>query len=1457
MSWAHCGGKGGVHWASTLSMWVLLGMAGWAWGAFPMTPGGRCDLRSGSLSGGSACLPVDSLSGAILNVPGAVTRISTDGFVVCGSQVASDSGTDIVYVVDQSGSMQASSILPRGKDTLVYSDCIFGTTPMLYFHGSRVLTVDSTQIPNALASCIAANDPYSRRASVVQGAVSYQATLSKGSYAGWVSFGDKFHASMMYDLAIPSRLSTLTNLIQLERLGGTNYKSPIGWARAMLQGAHQTANSAVKMPASPNRKKAIIMISDGEPTDQFTYLDAIAPNAQIADTTGLSWTIDATTSPSIYGIFLSSSPRSGKALQDLAQQTGGQFVVIPPNDPDSLKRMMASIVGGLFQTANPDSFRITNKTNGQVSTAISSAPEGGGSRMRLDSIVGLSKGRNDLEIRATIGTSSAKTIQWTVVVGDSGSQFSASGTDSVLMASCMDPSRLFLRPGSDTTRAFADSRDSTLVLSWNVSNAGQSVLPTSFSASVSRDAGSLNQAVPASPTVPRLAAGSPLRWTSGVALVGDRIVQTGFGWDTVKAIYRTPRDPRDSAAAILPVLHPRSARLWIAPDTSKGIRGQFLVNLLDSLQVPDTAVVIVTHRLGDSVKLVLRRSSGALFTASVSFVQGVAPYRGDAVLQTGTLRPARFDSVFAIRNDLRDTAILAGVTPKLRFMDALGHPGDSLGATMLDPGGSLRLRVGSFLGDSLLALSDSLSVSLPSWLGGSVGIRLSGGVADLVVHANGTGTGGYVVFRDLDRIDSLIGGPLTVSAFRLVFVDASGAQSSSWPVDRALGETEIVKVRVVGKDGICTRCGGMLRVVPLTQGLQVATQAKVVAGEAVISLGADRPVEGGKVVVAYDTFSLSLEVSPVRFGVPAPDSVVYQDRDGDGGVDHLRVYLKGRWNPLNVFVFPWPSAGSNIDLSQAVYSASADSLTLDISLSYSQRIGTTTWSGSPISATWAWSTSDSPRPFPAIDRIAPVPTRARILRGATFDTLVVTVSEPIQSSRVWAGANLLRKVSPVLGAIPAAQVTWDSVVRNMRLVYASTVIDGVVQVGDSVRLPESGDVTDYFGTSPGRSARAVVVEGLDRAPYSAVVTDSDADGRADMIILRFSTAPRWADRYVFRWPDGNGGADFRVLHAASAVADSGGRILSFALDPFRFGVTSCPINGCSGFGSMSSGLFGDTIRASFDEQDGVNPVIVQAILRFGSAPGIPDTLKASLSESVDLTTGADWVRWGRPSIDSLGASVKCLAAPSRLGQEIVYLVDSSFAGGSSDSIRLGAWPEGGVSDVVGNRPGRFAHWTQIELGDVPGRLVAMPWPSLVKRDGWIVPPDEEPLNIFVRPTSRDPWRKMDGSLPSQDLSHYLGLRIISNTDLEAAKVYIYDNLGVFVAHIDLSTVLTLLRTGGIDKTRRGDFEILVAWNGKDSRGAMVPNGVYVARLVAWEKMDLGTTMINRIYKLGWFVPAPR
>jgi hypothetical protein len=383
----------------------------------------------------------------------------------------------------------------------------------------------------------------------------------------------------------------------------------------------------------------------------------------------------------------------------------------------------------------------------------------------------------------------------------------------------------------------------------------------------------------------------------------------------------------------------------------------------------------------------------------------------------------------------------------------------------------------------------------------------------------------------------------------------------------------------------------------------------------------------------------------------------------------------------------------------------------------------------------------------------------------------------------------------------------------------------------------------------------VVVQGVDHGPLSALVTDSDADGRADRITLIFSTAPRWTDRYAFGWPDGKGGIDNRTVDVTFAVSDSGGLILSFPVDPFAFGVTSCSAGGCIGFGSMESSRYGDTIRASFDEQDGVVPVIAKATLSFGLMDGDADTVRFTFSETVDHRAGAEWVRWGRPSIDSLGEAIVRLADPVWDGRVVQYLVDTSFHGVWGDSVRIGAWPDGGISDSAGNRPGRFAHWSPIEMGETPSRLQAMSWPAMVKYDGWTIPVSEPGLTLLVRPTSRDAWKTLDGDAPVQNLSHYVGIRILSNKDLDAASLYVYDHMGLFVGHIHLTPLLERMRGLSSGKTLRGDFEILVAWNGKDKAGRRVPSGPYLARLMAWQGFGHNRKLVHWIFKIGWRVPA--
>ena len=382
----------------------------------------------------------------------------------------------------------------------------------------------------------------------------------------------------------------------------------------------------------------------------------------------------------------------------------------------------------------------------------------------------------------------------------------------------------------------------------------------------------------------------------------------------------------------------------------------------------------------------------------------------------------------------------------------------------------------------------------------------------------------------------------------------------------------------------------------------------------------------------------------------------------------------------------------------------------------------------------------------------------------------------------------------------------------------------------------------------------MVVEGIDRAPSSARVRDTDADGRADQVELRFATAPRVADLFRFRWPDTAGILQER-LASTPARTDSVGRILTFQVAPFAYGATSCSMPGCSGLGSMENTRWGDTLRLAFDEIDAVDPVILKARLRFGNPLGTLDTVRAILSEPVEALDGAGWLRWGRPSRDSLGDSVPRISGRHPDPRILEILVDSSFLGTSDDSLRIQARPAGGVSDRAGNAPDRLAHWTRLELGPIPLRLEAGPWPSMARNTGWEVPRGESPISVYVRSSPTAPWKELDGTREPGPISHYVGISLRTNKDIDGGTLYLYDNLGVAVAKLDLAELAEAVRQGRVVRTLRGGYEAWIAWNGVTSTGQFAPTGVYIGRLVVWKRIDGQLSMVHKVFKLGWQMPT--
>lgn len=1662
----------------------------------PLIPGTRCDLLSGPVVDTTRCIDIGNLDGTTLRVPAATTRISTKGMVLCGSKESTPEGTDIVYIVDQSGSMWNKYILPLDSDTIGFYECNsanFSSTTFDTFRGNSVTVIPRSDSAMAMQRCKVSGDIYEQRGLVVQEAIKLQAEMSPGSQAAWISFGNEFEPSGLVDLSDSAATARLVSDVKADKLGGTNYEEPLAWARLLLQGGVRERDDSARS-GSKNRRKAIIMISDGEPNDAPGYLDALSKDAWAYSSDGTEyWTVAGDSAPPIYGFFLSNLVRPGGALEKLADTTGGEFHQIPPSRPDSLRKVMAHVLGNIVAAKRPDSLRIANTTNGQISYGIAGGAEGGGFRVTLDSLVGLVPGPNVLELRSVLtgDRDSVVTARWTVVVADSGSQFTLAGTDSTLIASCTAPSRISLKPASDTTRTFADELDSVLKLSLDVAYDGQLRFPVGFSSVNSLDSGARSLSIAKAPAMARAKSSGELPWKllAGPADRKDGIVQTGFGWDTVVATFHTPRDPRDTATAKLAVRHSWPVGVMLSPDTAQGVSGSFAVFVHDTNTVSDFVVATISHRLGDRLQVVLRRIGPSDFAGTFPFRQATAVVGSDSLLQTGPARILAFDTVVATYGAAADIALLRRPDPSLRFVAPDGGALDAIVPIALDIGETAPIRIATFLAGSVVDQKDSVSIALPDWLEaldstGSRrldGIRLVGGAASILVRGKAPGTAGAIRFDVSGRPDSLIGFPISVlpyrirfrladgltvdslgidrdvrsretvrfqiwgrggicasctgtatirsasdairilgaagdmvgsvevvggegaftvegiapvanasvsidapslfatgsvtpvvfrayriryrlpgggisdslsidedfltptiaraeiwgrdgictscvgtlalsspdaavvladtagspsaairiaggsavfavkgrapvaaasvalafdslfatgtirpislRPYRLVFVDSLGVQRDSRSVDRQVRTTELVHILLVGKNGACGDCSGSLRIATsdpeliVTDSVDSGASPRVRSGASVLRIRSDVPVDAASVALSFDSLFATAAIAPVRFTAPPPDSVVYEDRDGDGALDHARVFFQIPWNPANKFALPWPEAGSLLDLSAATLSPDADSTSLDVSFATPQSLRRTTWSGTATPASWSWSASRPQANFPAIERIAPIPVRARILRGKGRDTLVVKASEPIQSERVVAGADLLRRLAPGLPELASRDVSWNAADKSLRLVFPSDSIDALVRPADSIRFAAHAAARDVGGVAPGDTAPAVVVEGIDRTPTSAIVSDADADGRADHVVLRFATAPRVVDLYRFRWPDTSGALVERGAKPSEATSDSAGRILTFSVAPFAFGATSCAVPGCTDLGTMETYRFGDTLRASHDEIDGVVPVILKAQLRFGKPLGTLDTVRAWLSESVDAASGAGWLRWGRPGRDSLGDSIPDHGARHPSGRLLEFLVDSNFLATDKDSLRIGSWPSGGTQDLAGNRPGRFAHWTPLELGPIPIRLDAKPWPSMARNTGWKAPSGEPPLSVYVRATGKDEWRSLDGRRSPSEPSHYVGILIQSNSDIDDGTLYLYDNLGVAVAKLELAELAQAVRQSRTQRTIRGGYQVWVAWNGTTSRGVFAPTGVYIGRLVVWKRLGKEQSMVHQVFKLGWQMPT--
>lgn len=387
----------------------------------------------------------------------------------------------------------------------------------------------------------------------------------------------------------------------------------------------------------------------------------------------------------------------------------------------------------------------------------------------------------------------------------------------------------------------------------------------------------------------------------------------------------------------------------------------------------------------------------------------------------------------------------------------------------------------------------------------------------------------------------------------------------------------------------------------------------------------------------------------------------------------------------------------------------------------------------------------------------------------------------------------------------------------------------------------------------------------DSIPRWTMIYDTDVDGRADRIVLRFKKPLLHTDAFEFLWPNPTSGQlDVRTVPFDQVRTDSGGLIVTADLaEPFAFGSTSCPAAGCDNLGALITGTGATQVRKPFPVLDGIAPVLLAVEVRYGPSSAIPDTLRARFSEPIRFDPAkaanrAPWISWGRPRSDSLGKAVPYTSydttSPNTL--DLIVRVEGAFKPTDRDSARITASGQGLVSDLDGNAPKRFAHWTRIQFWPRPLFLTAAPYtPVRTYKPEWGEPAPGPNVTILVRKDAQSPWRSLTGGAPSVDTARVTGIVMRTNRMI-LGGFYLYDLQGTFVTSADASPVNTALESGRLIPDDRGAYEIFFTWNGRSNNGVVAPTGVYLARIFGWKIEGSQRVMVNRVHNIGWFVPKP-
>lgn len=368
----------------------------------------RCDLQLKTTPGAgaaAACLDLIAVreGGQPVQTADNATRISRDGFKLCENAftVSDDGAADIVFIYDNSGSMWSHfvKIDAATKDTNFYHIDGCGLdprpTPVGTLTYATNLGTKTVGVVSASTRCEAAwyaGDPYNATGRIIREAIDYLEKNSPNSTVGAVGFADTtMHPRPPLLLSVPGNAAIVRDSIKLDSIRNTKYTGPLRLATEWL-----------KDPAlAKNAKKAIVFISDGDPTDEKSSYDRYVGTIPI------------------YSIFLGDSNSTrATVLQDLSTRTKGVYERIDPKNTAKMNTVMQGIIQSITRGNLPVSVEISNASStppmSSRSVSMTRNPSDKSVSVTMDSIIALAAGTNKLSIKVTMSSSDIRTYPVTV-----------------------------------------------------------------------------------------------------------------------------------------------------------------------------------------------------------------------------------------------------------------------------------------------------------------------------------------------------------------------------------------------------------------------------------------------------------------------------------------------------------------------------------------------------------------------------------------------------------------------------------------------------------------------------------------------------------------------------------------------------------------------------------------------------------------------------------------------------------------------------------------------------------------------------------------------------------------------------------------------------------------------------------------------------------------------------------